>query len=203
MQIIYRGQGKFLIKDKPHSVAFGNDDNQKPDEAVTLAIQTKTQHSMTKHPALPGGGTLLTLPGEYEVEGINCEGIQVSRQEQGESCELHTLFVVKFRDIHICYVGDFLPEVKEEHWNQLDECDILLFPVSKATLPNVSTAIKNTEPRVIIPYAVHDADDDIDAFCKDRGISRASVEKDQLNISKSDLSPDEETITILSCTTTS
>ena len=99
---------------------------------------------------------LIDGPGEYEIKGVYVHGIKSFHDSSsGKKNGLNTIYVVRFENINLCFLGDFgekefRPELKEG----LGKIDILFVPVGGETVLDAEGArsiISKIEPAIAIP----------------------------------------------------
>ncbi len=123
MTISYKGQGKFSIRAKQATVELGSQ----------IQIGSK---------ALPG-------PGEYEVSGIEAEGLPDG------------IFLFRIEDIYVLYLGQLSRSLTDTELEAVNLTDILLVPVGgkQADLDDLTVlspeqavaVINQVDPRIVIP----------------------------------------------------
>ena len=146
--------------------------------------------------ALKGEPTIIDIPGEYSLKGINIVGIDSLHGVNEDKDRGHnTIFILETEDLKICHLGDLGVDLDQKQLSEIDGVDVLMIPVGgKYTIDGkkAEEIIKKIEPTIIIPMhykipggAITDIDDE-KKFCAEIGsCPREKVSK--LNIKKKDL----------------
>lgn len=99
---------------------------------------------------------LINGPGEYEIKGVYVQGFRAYHDStSGKKYGLNTVYVVRFENIVLCFLGDFgekslRPELKEG----LAKIDILFIPIAGETVLDSEAArnlINQIQPGIAIP----------------------------------------------------
>jgi L-ascorbate metabolism protein UlaG (beta-lactamase superfamily) len=147
--------------------------------------------------ALKGEPTVINIPGEYSLKGINIVGIDsLHDANEGKDRGHNTIFILETEELKICHLGDLGTDLDQKQLSEIDGVDVLMIPVGggKYTIDGkkAEEIIKKIEPTIIIPMhyriaggAITDIDDE-KKFCSEIGsCPREKVSK--LNIKKKDL----------------
>lgn len=140
-------------------------------------------------------------PGEYEVKSVFIKGFMSESIYKGESY-INTIYVVKFDDINICYLGALssLDKLTSETKESIGDVDVLFAPVAGGDVlgPDEMSKISvSISPKITIPI-YHDTSSkkSTENLMKEIGTSTSPVSK--LTIKKRDLSEMEGEIILLS-----
>lgn len=136
---------------------------------------------------------LLDSPGEYEVKGVNINGILSYHDEaKGSERGRNTIFVMEMENLKLCHLGDLGTELDSAQLEAIDGVDILFIPVGgKYTIdPKMAVKVINDiEPKIVIP--MHYADGkDVDLAPLDKFLTEIGEEAevlDKLKISAKDM----------------
>jgi hypothetical protein len=154
MNITWLGEDKFRIKTKK-------------------AVITTGEKVKVNDIELPG-------PGEYEVAGVECQGI------------FERVYLFEAEDLRIVYLDKIKEELTEKELEKLGDVDILIIPVGGGEVLNQTQAknmIFNLEPKIAIPSCCGD----MSAFCKE---SRCPPPIDILKVKKSTLGEETEIVVL-------
>jgi len=157
-----------------------------------------TSHGHTDHSnvdVLKGNPTIIDIPGEYSVKGVNIVGIRSFHDEkEGQERGLNTIFILESEDLRICHLGDLGTDLNEKQLEELDGVDVMMIPIGGKYTIDAKKAmeiVRKVEPKIVIPmhYKIGGSVADIDdekKFCSE--IGNCSVDKvAKLNIKKKDL----------------
>lgn len=156
------------------------------------------------------GGNLMTAgdkdpvilhgPGEYEIGGMSINGI-VSTSEYGGESHINTIYVFRFQDMDICFMGPVssreLPPGAQEF---MEEIDILFVPIGGDPTLNPADAYKlamQIEPKIVIPTHFGSVDDEVVKKFIDEADADDPKPTDKLTISPRDLAGREVDIEII------
>ncbi|MFA6383577.1 MAG: MBL fold metallo-hydrolase [Parcubacteria group bacterium] len=204
MNIQYYGHSCFKITTKPagrgqQDVNIFLDPFDKsiglrpPQGQADMVLVTHAHHDHNNIEALKGDPSVIDLPGEYSVKGVNIIGLA---SEHGPTTDPvpNTIYILDSEDLKICHMGDLGGELSEKQLEEIDGVDVLMIPIGgKYTLDYKKAAelIKKIEPAIIIPmhYKINGSTIDIDdekKFCSEMGnCPKEKVSK--LNLKKKDL----------------
>ena len=163
---------------------------------ANLALITHAHYDHANSEAIAGDPFVIKGPGEYEIQGVQVQGIQtfhdaVSGKERG----LNTMYKIKMEGITILHMGDFGEgAMRDETIEQVGDVDIVLIPVGGTYTIAASEAAKivtQIEPRIVIPmhYKIPGLAiklDEVSMFLKEMGASGAAAE-DRLTLKKKDI----------------
>lgn len=123
MTITYKGKGKFTIKSKQATIELG--------------------------PEVKIGETVLPGRGEYEVAGVEAEGL-----DDG-------IFLIKTEDVYLLYLAQLDRQLTDEELEEVNLADILFVPVggTQTDVPDLTVltpekavkVINQVDPRMTIP----------------------------------------------------
>lgn len=208
MIIQYYGHSCFKLITKPAGrgqedviVFFDPFDNKSvglrpPQGQANIVLISHDHPDHNNAAALKGEPTVIDIPGEYSLKGINIVGIDSFHDEKEGKVQGHnTIFILETEDLKICHLGDLGTDLDQKQLSEIDGVDVLMIPVGgKYTIDGkkAEEIIKKIEPALIIPMhyripggAITDIDDE-KKFCAEIGsCPREKVSK--LNIKKKDL----------------
>ncbi|MDR3583668.1 MAG: MBL fold metallo-hydrolase [Candidatus Pacebacteria bacterium] len=185
MIIQYYGQSCFKITTKPagrgqEDVTIFLDPFDKmiglrpPQGSADLVLVSHDHPDHNNIAALKGEPSVIDIPGEYSVKGVNIMGISTFHDDKGGAERgLNTVFVFESEDIRLCHMGDLGAEPTEKQLEMINGIDVLMIPVGgKYTIDGEKAAqiVKKIEPKIIIPmhYKMKDLKVEIDdekKFC--------------------------------------
>ncbi len=123
MTISYRGQGQFTIRSKQATIELG--------------------------PQVKVGEKLLPGAGEYEISGVEVEGLADG------------IFLIKTEDVYLLYLDRLNRDLTDAELDAVNLTDILLIPVGgdKTDVPELTVlspeqavkVVNQVDPRVVIP----------------------------------------------------
>ncbi len=207
MIIQYYGHSCFKLTTKPAgrgqedvSIFFDPFDKKvglrPPQGQADIVLISHDHYDHNNVSALKGEPTVLNIPGEYSLKGINIVGIDSLHGPIEEKDQTHnTIFILETEDLKICHLGDLGTDLNQKQLSEIDGVDILMIPVGgKYTIDakKAEEIIKKIEPAIIIPIhykmpggTITDIDDE-KKFCSEMGnCPREKVSK--LNVKKKDL----------------
>ena len=206
MNIQYYGQSCFKITTKPagrgqEDVTIFLDPFDKtiglrpPQGSADVVLVSHDHPDHNNVAALKGDPSVIDIPGEYSVKGVNIVGISTFHDDKGGAERgLNTVFIFESEDIRFCHLGDLGAEPTEKQLEVINGVDILMIPVGgKYTIDGEKAAqiVKKIEPKMIIPmhYKMKDLKAEIDdekKFCDVMGnCPREKVGK--ISLKKKDL----------------
>jgi len=99
---------------------------------------------------------VISGPGEYEILGINIEGIASFHDDrQGSERGKNTIYRITIDDVNVVHLGDLgQKKLTQEQIEQLSSCDVLLIPVGGVYTINAKDApdiIAQLEPKIVVP----------------------------------------------------
>ena len=130
MDISYQGKSSFKIKSRGSAVVTA--------EADKLTIAHKNG----------GEDFVISMPGEYEGEGVSVFGYQA-----GES----KLFVVQFEDLRVLYLGDLSSTLSEKNINELENIDAVIVSTDTLATKDLVEVVAKLEPYYVLPYGENTA----------------------------------------------
>jgi len=207
MNIQYYGHSCFKLTTKPAGRGqedvtvfmdpFGKVVGLRPPQGQANIVLVSHDHPDHNNvAALKGDPSVIDIPGEYSLKGINIVGIDSLHSDAEDKTQSHnTIFILETEDLKICHLGDLGSDLDQKQLSEIDGVDILMIPIGgKYTIDAKKAAeiIKKIEPAIIIPMhykmpggAITDIDDE-KKFCSEMGnCPREKVSK--LNIKKKDL----------------
>ncbi len=146
---------------------------------------------------------IISEPGEYEVSGIQIEGIfSFHDKKKGKDQGTNTIYKIELEDLVIVHLGDLGTVLNEDQLENLNGVDILFVPVGgEVTLaPSEAVEVINQlEPKIVIPmhYQIEKLKmklKDLSVFLKEIGLNPRRERS--LKISKTDL-PEEMELVVL------
>ena len=166
-----------------------------PQGQANLALVSHDHHDHNNVSALKGEPTVLDIPGEYSVQGINIIGLDSHHDnKKGEERGKNTIFILETEDIRLCHLGDLGSTLSEKQLEDINGVDVLMIPIGGNYTIDGKTAveiIKQIEPRVIIPmhFKMNGSKVEIDdekKFCA--AIGNCPKERpNKINLKKKDL----------------
>lgn len=148
MVINYLGNGSFKIQSGETSLLLDPENNRFKADVI---LRTLAPADLAGG-ADEAGQNEIYFPGEYEVKGIEILGIPVA-DESGEKF-LKTVYVVKWEDIKLAFLGHIARPLSADTLEKLDEPDVLFLPAGGGHFlePEVAARLaKQIEPAFIIP----------------------------------------------------
>lgn len=207
MEINYFGRSCFKIGGKNLSILIDPFDPdsvgikmQKVETDVLLVSHSHPDHSFTGN--IKGEYLLLDSPGEYEVKGVNINGILSFHDEaKGSERGRNTIFVIEIENLKLCHLGDLGAELDSGQLEAIDGVDVLFIPVGGKYTIDPKTAVKvisDIEPKIVIPMHYADGKDNdlapLDKFLTEIGEEAEVV--DRLKISAKEIG-DEMKVVVL------
>ena len=203
MEIIWHGQSCFTIKSgditiitDPYENEIGLKLPNLKADLVTISHEHKDHNNST---AIEGNPKILNWPGEYEVSGIQIQGIEAfhysqSDDEKAENRGKTIIFTFALEGMKVCHLGDLGHRLTNEMTEAIGDTDLLFIPVGGLTTIDAKKAhevIEQIEPRLVIPmhYKVDGLKmeiDGIEPFLKE--IGQKDLEPiEKLRLKKTDL----------------
>lgn len=96
--------------------------------------------------------TVIRLPGEYEVDGIEVDGAQAMADSGGDKIKI--CYLIRMEDIKVAVLGQISLEPSADVYDRLEEADILILPIDKQNYLSGELAVKiskQLDPAVVIP----------------------------------------------------
>ncbi len=119
-------------------------------KADDIAVYT-SQHSLPLKPVK----LVIDGPGEYEVSGVNLQGIRIRGFMDEPDQKNATLYKLLIDDMRILITGHIFPELSDNELETIGTIDILCIPVggNGYTMDSVGALglIKKIEPKLVIP----------------------------------------------------
>ncbi len=160
MEIIFYGAGCVLINTKklkilvdPLSGDYGPNPKIKTD--IVLFTQQPTKHINAT------SKTAITVPGEYEVQSVNIEGVAARlHSEEDEGVRKSVIYSVACNGIRAIVTGNIYPEISDEQAERLDGADVLIVPVGGGGLApdkeSASSLVRQFDPSYVVPIHYKD-----------------------------------------------
>jgi L-ascorbate metabolism protein UlaG (beta-lactamase superfamily) len=209
MQIIWLGHSCFKIQEKIGSETvtivtdpFGKSIGLKVPrlEADILTIS----HSHGDHSnieAVKGDPFTITTAGEYDIKGVQIDGIESYHDQEGSVKNI--IFRFDIDSVSIAHLGDLGQDLDDKQLDKLGNPDILLIPIGGSFTIGAKKAVEvisRVEPRMVIPmhYKTKDVNlniDGVEKFIKELGVKPRYEEK--LKIAKKDLPQEDMELVIL------
>lgn len=206
MNIQYYGHSCFKITTKP--AGRGQEDVnifldpfdksiglRPPQGQADMVLVTHDHADHNNVSALKGDPSVVNIPGEYSVKGVNIIGLSSFHDAvEGAERGANTIYVLESEDLKICHLGDLGGDLSGKQLEEIDGVDVLMIPIGgKYTLDYKKAAelIKKIEPAIVIPmhYKINGSTLDVDdekKFCNEMGnCPKEKVSK--LNLKKKDL----------------
>lgn len=185
-----RGQGDVTIFIDPFDKKVGL---RPPQGQADLVLVSHDHPDHNNVEALKGEPSVINIPGEYSVKGVNIIGI-TSSHGSVEKPVPNTIYVFESEDLRICHLGDLGTDLSEKQLEEINGADILMIPIGgKYTLDHKKAVelIKKIEPAIAIPmhYKMKDSVIDIadeKKFCNEIG-NCPKERPSKINIKKKDL----------------
>ncbi len=206
MQIQYYGHSCFKITTKP--AGRGQDDVvifidpfdksvglRPPQGNANLVLVTHDHPDHNNVEALKGEPSVIDIPGEYSVKGVNIMGISAYHDaKEGAERGQNTIFVLESEEMRICHLGDLGHDLTEKQLEVINGVDILMVPIGgKYTIDGEKACdvVRKIEPNMVVPmhYKINGSTVDVadeKKFCSEMG----NCPKDKIskfNIKKKDL----------------
>jgi hypothetical protein len=179
MEIKLLNKNTFYIKGKKESVLVNPSDEDKEKNSSRVVIFTN--ESLGGHD-LEGDKVLMNGPGEYEVNGVEVNGVN---GEDG-----NTVYKVGIDGFMLVIIGGLKQELSEKRVDRIDAADILIVPTVIGEAPSFKLA-KEWSKKWGVNYLVPVSEREIDmkAFL-DAADNEGLDEVDSLKIEKLDDLPD-------------
>ena len=206
MQIQYYGHSCFKITTKP--AGRGQDDVvifidpfdksvglRPPQGNANLVLVTHDHPDHNNVEALKGEPSVIDIPGEYSVKGVNIMGISAYHDaKEGAERGQNTIFVLESEEMRICHLGDLGHDLTEKQLEVINGVDILMVPIGgKYTIDGEKACdvVRKIEPNMVIPmhYKINGSTVDVadeKKFCSEMGncpkdkVSKFSIKKKDL-----------------------
>jgi len=215
VDIWWHGQSCFKIKGKNANVVL---DPYDPDftgfrplkleaNIVCLTHDHKDHNNVEAVKGMEEGKEpfVISGPGEYEILGVNIEGIPSFHDEkEGSERGTNTIYRITIEDVDIVHLGDLgQKKLTQEQMEKLSSCDVLLIPVGGIYTIDAKDApdiIAQLEPKIVIPMHYKVEGSKIDLEPLDKFLSTMGKEKQEpqpkLSVSQERL-PEEVEIVVL------
>lgn len=208
MDITWLGQSCFKIQGKDTTLVIDPYDPKlgiklpKKLEAEILLI-THDHYDHNNKEAVSGNPYLIKTPGEYEIKGVQINGIEMFHDKnQGKDRGKTTAYIIEIDEVKICHLGDIGQDLSDEDIEKLGDIDILMIPTGGVYTINAEEAAKiigEIEPKISIPmhYKIPCLVEKLDTIDKFTDKVKAKTEKsDMLKVKKESL-PQEPLVSIL------
>ncbi len=131
------------------------------DTLTSLGAKTVTRDGdvaifTTAHPAAVAGAKMtIDMAGEYEVSGVNIQGIQARAHTDTETERNATIYKVTVGDVRVLVLGHIYPKLSESKLEDIGVVDVLFVPVGGTgyTMDPVGALqlVKAIEPKIFVP----------------------------------------------------
>jgi len=195
--------GNLVIVTDPFSKDIGL---TPPRFKADILLVTHEHYDHSNIETIPEGAFIITGPGEYDIKGIQIEGIATFHDKNGgRERGTNTVYKITAEDLKILHLGDFGEEkLREETLEAIGDADIVMIPVGgKYTIDGEEAAevIKQIEPRLVIPmhYKIPGLKiplDGVDTFLKEMGAKNVEPQE-KLTVKIKDIGEEEKTEVIL------
>ncbi|MFA7319823.1 MAG: MBL fold metallo-hydrolase [Parcubacteria group bacterium] len=147
-----RGQADVNIFLDPFDKSIGL---RPPQGSADLVLVSHNHHDHNNVEAIKGDPSVIDIPGEYSVKGINIVGYPSFHDDKaGAEKGLNTIFILEVEDLRVCHLGDLGTDLTEKQYETISGVDILMIPIGgHYTIDGEKAAkmVKKIEPRVVIP----------------------------------------------------
>ncbi len=148
-----RGQADVNIFLDPFDKSIGL---RPPQGSADLVLVSHDHPDHNNVAAIKGEPSVIDIPGEYSVKGVNIVGFPSFHDEKdGAERGSNTIYVLESEDLRICHLGDLGTDLTEKQYDAISGVDILMIPVGGGgyTIDGEKAAkmVKKIEPRVVIP----------------------------------------------------
>ena len=145
MVITNYGDGCFRLQSGEVSVLIDPEGNRLKAD-LTIFTSADLKESPSDDPSV------IRMPGEYEVDGIEVDGVQAMADSGGDT--IKTCYLVRMEEIKVAVLGQISLEPSADVYDRLEEPDIVILPIDKQNYLSGELAVKickQLEPAVIIP----------------------------------------------------
>lgn len=147
-----RGQNDVNIFLDPFDKSIGL---RPPQGSADLVLVSHDHHDHNNIEAIKGEPSVIDIPGEYSVRGVNIVGLSSFHDDKnGTERGLNTIYILESENLRVCHLGDLGADLTEKQYEAISGVDILMIPVGgNYTIDGVKAAkiVKKIEPRVVIP----------------------------------------------------
>jgi len=151
-------------------------DMARPTGDIVLISRDNEHHNFVN--GIKGTPFVINGPGEYEVSGVQVQGIRsrwIASEEN--TFEPTTLYVLQVEDMKVVYLGGLNENPDPKQVQVCSNVDILIVPIE---LPdglrpqNMSRIVRSLEAKIVIPIAYHiekkEKDNALDSFVNEMGV---------------------------------
>lgn len=179
MEIKFVNQKTFYIKGKKEVVLVNPTNEDK--EKISSRVIIFTNENLGSHD-LEGDKVLINGPGEYEVNGVEVNGVN---GEDG-----NTVYKIGIDGFTLVVVGGLKQELTDKRVEKIDEADILIAPTVIGEIPSFKL-IKEWSKKWGVNYLIPTSEREVDmkAFL-DASDNEGLEEMDLLKVEKLDDLPD-------------
>lgn len=186
MVISYLGEGAFRLQSGETSLLIDPSGNRlKADVTVRTASD----------PAAPeSSADTVSFAGEYEIKGIEIEGVQVDAESTVKLVK--TAYLITWEDISVGVLGSISNTPDNKVLEKLGEPDILILPVNEDHFLEAEAAgaiVRKFEPSIVIPSLYNEKS--AKALAKELG--QAFNVEDRFTFKKKDLTPEAMKLVVL------
>lgn len=188
MVLTYLGEGCFRLQSGENSLLIDPSGNR-----LKANVVLKTAAGTDE---VQGGEGVIASPGEFEVQGIEIEGVQVS--EESTDKMIKTAYSVLWEDVRVAVLGEIAATPSMKVLDKIGEPDVLILPVHEDHfLPPEEAAklAKQLAPSVVVP-SLYDQKS-LEELGK--ALGQKPTPQDRFTFKKKDLQP--ETITLMTLET--
>ncbi|HNY04169.1 MAG TPA: MBL fold metallo-hydrolase [Candidatus Woesebacteria bacterium] len=148
MEIKYFNQGKIYLKGKKENVWVNpdKDDLQSKNYEARIVIYTDKQRNIVKL-GEEGGRVIIAGPGEYEIGGIEINGI-------------NSMYVLTIDGIKVVLMGKGEGEISEKKKEKLEEADVLMIGVQAGS----AQIAKKSAANYVIPIEYENNKEELKEF---------------------------------------
>lgn len=151
MVLNYFGDGCFRLQSGDLSVLVNPNSNRLKADVVLKTL------SLPESPVEP---EVIACAGEYEVKGIEIEGIQVP--DESTAKYIKTVYAVTWEEMKFVFLGHISKPLSAAFVEDLGEPDILFIPTGDdhfISPEDAARMIKQFEPKVVVPAFFKSASD--------------------------------------------
>ena len=93
---------------------------------------------------------LVAGAGEYEISGVRVKGVSLEKEKNNGQL-LKTVYLAELEGIRLAFLGELESESIDEIIDKLGTVDILFLSVPHGGTKQITTLIKQVDPKIIIP----------------------------------------------------
>lgn len=165
----------------------------KPSARIVTISHQHPSHSYVQ--GVGGEPKVISVPGEYEINGILILGIATFHDTEGGAKRgKNIVYAMDIDDITVCHLGDLGHVLTSQQVEAIGNVDVLLLPVGGMSTLNASMAaavIRQLEPKTVVPMhyktpAINRELEPVEKFFKEMGIEQINPQP-KLSVNKSNL----------------